>query len=69
MPQNEPSDESIFALALEKPSPAERAAFVEGACVGNPTLRERVEGLLRSHEEAGSFLQRPARLRHGDLRA
>jgi eukaryotic-like serine/threonine-protein kinase len=59
MPQNEPSDESIFALALEKLSPAERAAFVEGACVGNPTLRERVEGLLRSHEEAGSFLQRP----------
>ena len=59
MPQNEPSDESIFALALEKPSPAERAAFVEGACVGNPTLLERVEGLLRSHEEAGSFLQQP----------
>jgi eukaryotic-like serine/threonine-protein kinase len=56
---NDPSEESIFALALEKPSPAERAAFVEGACVGNPTLRERVEGLLRSHEEAGSFLQRP----------
>ena len=59
MLQNEPSDESIFALALEKPSPAERAAFVEGACVGNPSLREKVEGLLRSHEEAGSFLQQP----------
>ncbi len=59
MPQNEPSEESIFALALEKPSPAERAAFVEGACEGNPSLFERVEGLLRSHEEAGSFLHQP----------
>ena len=39
MPQNDPSDESIFALALEKPSPAERLAFLDGACAGNPTLR------------------------------
>jgi eukaryotic-like serine/threonine-protein kinase len=59
MPHNDPSDESIFALALERPSPAERAAFVQGACVGNPSLLARVEGLLKSHEEAGSFLQQP----------
>ena len=57
MESNEPSEESIFALALEKPNPAERLAFVEGACVGNPTLFARVEGLIRSHEEAGSFLK------------
>src|SRR5260221_13007114 len=60
MPQDDPTEESIFALALEKPSTAERAAFVEAACVGRPTLLERVERLLRSHEEAGSFLQQPA---------
>ena len=59
MPHNDPSEESIFALALERPSPAERAAFVQGACVGNPSLLARVEGLLRSHEGAGSFLQQP----------
>ena len=59
MASNDPSEESIFALALEKPNPAERLAFVEGACVGNPTLFARVEGLLRSHEEAGSFLKPP----------
>jgi eukaryotic-like serine/threonine-protein kinase len=59
MPQDDPTEESIFALALEKLSPAERAAFVEAACVGHPTLLERVEGLLRSHEEAGDFLQSP----------
>ena len=57
MPQNAPSEESIFALALEKPLPAERAAFLDGACVGDPTLRARIEGLLKSHEEAGSFLR------------
>ena len=57
MASNDPSEESIFALALEKPNPAERLAFVEGACVGNPTLFARVDGLLRSHEEAGSFLK------------
>ena len=59
MQENDPSEESIFALALEKPSLAERMAFVDGACVGNPTLRGRVEGLLRSHEAVGSFLQQP----------
>ncbi|MHC5542694.1 serine/threonine-protein kinase, partial [Singulisphaera rosea] len=60
MSQDDPTEESIFALALEKSSPAERAAFVEAACVGRPTLLERVEGLLRSHEDAGSFLRPPA---------
>jgi WD40 repeat protein/serine/threonine protein kinase len=59
MPHTDPSDESIFALALERPSRAERAAFVQGACVGDPSLLARVEGLLKSHEEAGSFLQQP----------
>ena len=59
MQENEPSEDSIFALALEKPSPAERMAFVHGACLGNPALLARVEGLLRSHEEAGSFLRKP----------
>ena len=59
MQENDPSEESIFALALEKPSPAERMAFVHGACHGNPALLAKVEGLLRSHEEAGSFLRKP----------
>ena len=50
------SEESIFAAALEKSTPAERAAFLEGACSGDVALRDRVVELLKSHEEAGSFL-------------
>jgi eukaryotic-like serine/threonine-protein kinase len=59
MPYPLPTEESIFASALQKTTPQERAAFVDGACGHDAVLRERVLKLLRSHEEAGSFLQRP----------
>ncbi len=44
------SEETIFAAALEQADPAERAAYLEGACGGAPELRRRVEALLRAHE-------------------
>ena len=53
-------EESIFAAALECKSGAERAAFLDGACGGDQVLRHRVEALLSSHEEAGTFLNEPA---------
>src|SRR4051794_21520015 len=52
------TEEELFAAALERPA-AERAAFLDAACAGDATLRGRVEGLLRSHEGAGSFLDPP----------
>src|SRR5262249_53490105 len=30
------------------------------ACAGNPALRDRVDGLIRAGEQAGSFLEHPA---------
>src|SRR4029077_789875 len=36
------------------------AAYLDGACAGDEELRRRVEALLAAHDEAGSFLQRPA---------
>src|SRR5262245_1248306 len=48
---------TIFGAAIERNSPAERAAFLESACGGNVELRERIEALLRAHDEAGGFLQ------------
>jgi len=52
--------ESVFAEALEKSSPAERAAFLDSACGDNPQLRARVEVLLRAHEEArGAYFDGP----------
>ena len=44
----------IFLEAIEYP-PEQRAAFLDGACGGDPELRARVERLLRSHQELGSF--------------
>ncbi len=49
----------LFVGALEKP-PAERAAFLDAACGGDPELRRRVEDLLREREELGGFLETPA---------
>jgi len=55
------NDEALFHEALAKP-PAERAAFLEQACVGQPELRAAVEALLAGHEASGSMLDRPAML-------
>jgi len=43
-------EEELFALALAKPT-GERAAFLDGACHGDPALRARLEALLASHEQ------------------
>jgi serine/threonine protein kinase len=51
--------EDIFFAALEKASPAERAAYLDGACAGNDALRRRVEALLAAHPQVGRFLERP----------
>jgi WD40 repeat protein/serine/threonine protein kinase len=53
------TEESIYAEALDKASPQERVAFLDSACGADPALRERVVNLLKSHEEAGSFLGKP----------
>ncbi len=54
------SEETLFAEALARTDPAERAAFLEQACGGDVALRQRMEALLQSHEQAGSFRDKPA---------
>jgi WD40 repeat protein/tRNA A-37 threonylcarbamoyl transferase component Bud32 len=54
------SEETIFETALEKPSVAERAAYLAEACGSDAALRQRIEGLLAAHQVAGEFLDRPA---------
>jgi serine/threonine protein kinase len=54
------TEESIFAAALDRADPAERAAYLQQACAGDPELLRNVEELLRSHEQAGRFLETPA---------
>jgi hypothetical protein len=53
------SAEIVFFTALEKVGPAERAAYLDEACVGNESLRRRVETLLAAHTQVGQFLERP----------
>src|SRR5262249_29186694 len=53
------NERSIFIAALDKPTPAERLAFLDEACGDNDSLRKRVEALLGSHETAGRFLGLP----------
>ena len=53
---------AIFDAAIELP-PEGRTAYVLEACVGDDTLRQRVEALLRAHELAGTFMNSPAAAR------
>ncbi len=45
-------EEEIFEAAAALP-PAERSAYLDAACTGQPELRARIEALLRSHDVAG----------------
>src|SRR6201988_2347499 len=40
--------------------PEERSSFVSRACSGDEELRNEVESLIASHEESGSFIDKPA---------
>src|SRR5262245_7120609 len=53
-------EQSLFIEALEREDPAERVAFLDGACAGDPALRQRIERLLQRHHQTGSFLESPA---------
>jgi serine/threonine protein kinase len=51
--------EEILQAAVEKKTPAERAAYLDGACAGNAALRAQIEALLKAHDDAGRFLEEP----------
>jgi tetratricopeptide (TPR) repeat protein/tRNA A-37 threonylcarbamoyl transferase component Bud32 len=54
-------DESqLFANVLKLSTPAERAAYLDEVCAGNPRLRADLEALLRAHARDPDFLERPA---------
>src|SRR4051812_8120342 len=51
--------EAIFLAALDKATPQERAAYVEGACDGDSKLLQRVRELLACHEGSQGPLDAP----------
>src|SRR5262245_51313035 len=52
------TEREVFEAALDLP-PADRAAFLDGACAGDAALGQRLAALLRKHDQAGSFLETP----------
>ena len=60
MQPQKPTVKAVFDRAIELGSPGERRSFLEQACSDDPDLRAKVEGLLKAHDEAGSFLEMPA---------
>ncbi len=56
---NPTREEALFAAALEQ-APAERAAFLKGACLGDDALRKRVQGLLAAHDATANLLHTAA---------
>jgi tetratricopeptide (TPR) repeat protein/predicted Ser/Thr protein kinase len=50
------TEESLFEAALQRPTPAERQAFLEQACGGDAALLERLKALLAAHEQAAGVL-------------
>ena len=60
MADTAPDIKEIFVEALELDSDAERAAYLDRACAGEPLVRARVETLLGAIGQAGSFLEAPA---------
>src|SRR5262245_50531740 len=52
-------EKSIFLVAIEIGPAADRAAFLERACAGDPPLRAGVEALLRAHEKSQGLLEAP----------
>lgn len=50
--------EDLFAAVLALPAD-ERAEFLNRTLQGEPALRQRLEALLRAHDEPGHFIDRP----------
>jgi WD40 repeat protein/serine/threonine protein kinase len=53
------NERTIFLNALDEDDPERRRAYLDVACAGNRALRQRIEALLRSHEQADTFLEVP----------
>jgi eukaryotic-like serine/threonine-protein kinase len=60
-------EQSIFTEAVEKEDPAERAAFLNRVCAGDPALRQRIDRLLLRHRQGDNFLDSPVPARAGTV--
>ena len=62
MSEHDPvSEETIFSTALYR-APAERAAYLDEVCAGQPALRERIEELIKAQPQLRGFMETPAHI-------
>jgi WD40 repeat protein len=54
-----PSEQSVFLHAIGLGSAADRAAYLDGVCAGDPALRADVEALLAAHDRLGGGAPMP----------
>jgi tetratricopeptide (TPR) repeat protein len=54
------TERDIFHAAVEIADPAERSAYLERVCAGDPSLRRDVERMLQVYPQLGTFLESPA---------
>jgi eukaryotic-like serine/threonine-protein kinase len=54
------SEETIFSTALQLPSVAERAAYLDTACAGDQDLRQGIEALLAAQPQLDDFMEDPS---------
>ncbi len=57
----------VFHAAVECVGAMERARFLDEVCAGDAELRGEVKALIAAHEEADTFIERPAMVRATDL--
>ena len=53
--------DKLLEQVLEQ-KPDRRDSILEEACEGDVALRQEVQSLLAAHEQAGSFIESPARM-------
>jgi tetratricopeptide (TPR) repeat protein/serine/threonine protein kinase len=53
------NEQEIFAEALERVADR-RAAFLDEACGTDAELRQRIDNLLKCHDQGGAFIDKPA---------
>ena len=59
MPLDARQVQELFLAAVERTTPADRAAFLLEACGDDSALLHHVEALLRAHDKPGNFLKHP----------
>ena len=58
MPSHENRLSTLYFAALEQ-DPTKRSAFLEGACLGNDTLKAQLQEMLAARDQAEGFLSHP----------